>query len=495
MSEISRFNSRYAPASVGVGIVHIGLGAFHRAHQAVYIERWLNRHGGGDWGICAANIRSNKALVEQLNAQQGQYHVAEYQDSSHVSLREVNAIRDFIFAGEDVSVLLQRLVAPQTRIVTLTVTEKGYYLVPAEQRLRLEDPAIAHDIAHPQSPQTAPGILLEALRQRRAKGVPAFAVLCCDNMPDNGLRTRQAVIELAQCHSAELAEWIRTEVAFPCSMVDRIVPAMTEESRQALARELDCQDPAAVVCEAFSQWVVEDHFPLGRPDWEAEGVQMVADVSPFETMKLRLLNGSHSLLAYVGLLGGWHTVAEAVADPAMEAMLRLYMCDEAAPTLSLPDDVDVAAYAEQLLARFANDSLKHRLAQIAMDGSQKLPQRWLQGAQERLAQGGSIRATALGVAAWMHHVSGSDLQGNPHAVDDPQAARFEQLHAIHATPQARVDALLKMRELFPEALATDTGFRQAVLRAYLRLEQEGVGVCLSEIAEAGLDQYDEFGDN
>ncbi len=483
MPEIHRHNSSYTPASVGIGMVHIGLGAFHRAHQAVYIERWLNRNGGGNWGICAANIRSNKALVDQLDAQHCRYHVAENQDSRHVTLREVNAIREVLFAGENTDSLLQRLVAPDTRIVTLTVTEKGYYLVPSEQRLRLEDPAIMHDIAHPQSPKTTPGILLEALRRRRAQGIPAFAVLCCDNMPDNGMRTRLAVSELAQCQSAELAEWIRTEVAFPGSMVDRIVPAMTEETRQRLDRELDCQDPAAVVCEAFSQWVVEDNFPLGRPDWEAEGVQMVADVHPFETMKLRLLNGSHSLLAYVGLLGGWQSVAEAIADPGMQALVRRYMCEEAAPTLTLPAGVDVAAYAEQLLLRFSNDSLQHRLMQIAMDGSQKLPQRWLQGALERLAEGGSVEVTALGVAAWMRHVAGLDLQGRAQPVDDPMAARFAQLHEVHGAPQARVDALLSMQDIFPEALASDTRFRHAVQQAYLRLAQDGVSVCLRQISQ------------
>ena len=478
MIYVQTLRSDYSADRVGKGIVHIGLGAFHRAHQAVYLEKHLNRHGGGEWGICAANIRSNHALVDSLNEAGCRYWVAEYQDSAHVRLREVNAIREALYAGADKSWLLGRMAAPETRIVMLTVTEKGYCLVPAESKLRMDDPGIRHDIEQPLAPVTAPGLLVEALRLRRERMIPPFTVLSCDNMPDNGHRTRQAVTELAACQSEDLAEWIRAQVAFPSSMVDRIVPAMSEDSHRRLRDELECADPNAVMCEAFSQWVVEDNFPLGRPDWEADGVQMVADVRPFETMKLRMLNGSHSLLAYLGVLAGWTTVAEAMADPAMRSLLRHYLWEEAAPSLRMPDGVDVSAYAEDLLKRFANDSLQHRLTQIAMDGSQKLPQRWLQGTRERLRQGGDVSAVALGVAAWIHYVGGRDLQGRPHPVDDPLAETCRKLHDLDSTPQALLNAFFDLRDVFPADLAAHSGFYQAVLKAYRRLARHGVKACL-----------------
>lgn len=472
MGEITRVNSSYRPETVDTGIVHIGLGAFHRAHQAVYLERWLNRTGGGAWGICAANIRSNRALVDQLEAQDCRYHVAEYRDSNRVCLREINAIREVLFAGEDKQRLLQRLLAPSTRIVTLTVTEKAYHLAPSELRLLSDDPAIQHDITNPHHPKTVPGLLLEALAQRRERGVMPFTVLCCDNMPDNGARTRAAISQLARYRCPELAAWIDAEVAFPGSMVDRIVPAMTDEARDKVRAELDCADPAALTCEVFSQWVIEDRFPLGRPDWEGEGVQMVADVRPFETMKLRLLNGSHSLLAYVGILCGWQTVAEAVAQPEMATLVRGYM-GEARATLSLPAEVDVNAYGESLLARFANDSLRHRLQQIAMDGSQKLPQRWLLGAWESLDRGAPVPITALGVAAWMHYVRGSDLRGRQHVVDDPLAAQLKRIHEANPEPDALVSALLALGDIFPGHLAKHADFRQSVSVGYRALARDG----------------------
>ncbi|MFD2437003.1 mannitol dehydrogenase family protein [Modicisalibacter luteus] len=418
-----------------------------------------------------------------MRAQGQRYHVAEYTDSEHVTLREVAAIRETLYAGEDGpgrEALLDRMSDPKVRIVTLTVTEKGYYLSPAEGTLMVNDPAIIHDIEKPESPCTAPGMLVEALARRHRAGIPAFTVLSCDNMPDNGKRTRQAVIDLACQRDAALAEWIATDVAFPSSMVDRIVPAMTEQDFTRLA-DLGIDDAAAVVCEAFSQWVVEDDFPQGRPDWERDGVEMVNDVAPFEAMKLRMLNGSHSLLAYLGALDDVETVADAVSRHDIAALLKRYMQDEAAPTLAMPPGTDLETYAERLLARFANDSLRHRTHQIAMDGSQKLPQRWLAGAQSRLAAGGDIACTALGVAAWIRYTQGRDLHGQLHAVDDPMAETFAELHRRHAnSDEALVAAFLGLEAVFPKALALDGRFTQPVLAAYRSLTARGVVATLDD---------------
>ncbi|SFW74622.1 MULTISPECIES: mannitol dehydrogenase family protein [Pseudomonas] len=466
-----------------IGIVHLGLGAFHRAHQAVYLQRHLNRHGESDWGVCSANLRSNRTLVEQLREQDGRYHVAEYRDREQVTLREIGVLRQALYAGEggpDLEQLLHCMAAPQTRIVTLTVTEKGYCLSPSSGQLRSEDPAIAHDLAHPQAPRSAPGIVLEALRRRRAAGIPAFTVLCCDNMPDNGQRTRQAVSALAALQDKALAQWVEQQVAFPSCMVDRIVPAMDGESFRRL-EQLDCHDPAAVVCESFSQWVIEDHFPLGRPDWEVEGVQMVDDVRPFETMKLRMLNGSHSLLAYVGLLVGHETVFEAVSDVNLLHLIGRYMADEAAPTLDMPAGIDLAVYAHDLKARFANDSLQHRLRQIAMDGSQKLPQRWLLGAQQLLDQGRGIACIALGIAAWIRYCTQPLSADSAQVIDDPLSATFADLAGRFEGPSL-VKAFLDLDEVFPPELSTRAAFRDAVQGAYDALVRDGIGSLLPTFA-------------
>jgi fructuronate reductase len=483
MSVIQRISS--AGPAPEIGIVPLGLGAIHRAHQAVYLQRNLARHGGGDWGLCSANLRSNRALVDQLRKQDGRYHVAEYRDREQVVLREIAVLREVLYVGDggdELALLLQRMAAPQTRIVTLTVTEKGYYLSPTTGQLRVEDPAIAHDIAHPQAPRTAPGIVLEALRRRHAEGIAAFTVLCCDNMPDNGQRTRQAVSALAAAQDPQLAKWIDEHVAFPGCMVDRIVPAMDAAAFTRLNQQLDCQDRAAVVCESFSQWVIEDHFPLGRPDWEEEGVQMVRDVRPFETMKLRMLNGSHSLLAYIGLLAGHESVFEAIGDADLGRFIHRYMAEEAAPTLDMPEGIDLSMYARELCARFANDSLQHRLRQIAMDGSQKLPQRWLLGAQRLLDEGRSIACTALGVAAWIHYCGHPSPGSTTPIIDDPLSVTFADLAARLQGAQL-VDAFLDLGEIFPAALSDRSQFRDAVQHAYGALGRDGIRSILKTFPE------------
>ncbi|MBR9880821.1 MAG: mannitol dehydrogenase family protein [Gammaproteobacteria bacterium] len=472
-----------------IGIVHLGLGAFHRAHQAVYLARYLERSGDTAWGLCSANLRSSVGLVDGLRAAGHRYHVAEFTDSDNVTLREIGMIQQTLFTGRDsegqqgrdLEALLARLASSNVRIVTLTVTEKGYFLSPTSGDLLVDDAMIKADIASPNTPQTAPGILVEALARRRAAGLPPFTVLSCDNMPDNGRRTRNAIVQLAALRDSELADWISDQVAFPCSMVDRIVPAMTDADFVRLG-ELGVEDPNAVVCEAFSQWVIEDDFPQGRPDWEAEGVEMVTEVAPFETMKLRMLNGSHSLLAYLGAIDGVETVYDAISRPEFRALLRRYMLKEAATTLRMPDGVDLERYADELLARFANDSLRHRLAQIAMDGSQKLPQRWLHGALERLQDGHEVPCTALGLAAWIRYTSGVSLDGRQHEVSDPLASRFLELHERHGdAPEALVAAFLAQQDIVPAALAAQQGFADAVTDGYRRLINTGLAASLSTL--------------
>src|SRR5690554_271327 len=493
MPDITRISS--AEAKGQIAIVHLGLGAFHRAHQAVYLERYRQRSGNAAWGMSSANLRAGVALVEALRKAGYRYHVVEYTDCDHVTLREIGVIEETHFTGQeqragrsdsgqwgrDLAPLLNRMTSPATRIVTLTVTEKGYFLSATQDALLSDDPLIKHDIQNPHAPRTAPGILVAALARRRRASLPPFTILCCDNMPNNGQRTRAAVVQLAARRDAELAAWIEREVAFPSSMVDRIVPAVAASDGTRLA-ELGVDDANAVIAEAFSQWVIEDNFPLGRPDWEAEGVKMVADVAPFETMKLRMLNGSHSLLAYLGALDDIETVFDAVSRADMRELLRCYMLEEAAPTLALPEGTDLVAYADSLLARFANDSLRHRLHQIAMDGSQKLPQRWLQGALAQLEAGHEVPCTALGMAAWIRYTLGVDLHGYVYAVDDPMAGRFALLHDAHkGDHEALVQAFFELDTVFPSALAKHSGFVVSVMSAYRCLTTLGLDAALTAL--------------
>lgn len=465
MPEILRRQSNYTTESVGVGIVHLGLGAFHRAHQAAYIERWLANNGGGDWGICAANIRSNSTLIDQLTAQEHRFFIAEYSDREHVALGEIRSIRRALFAGEDKQELLNAMTAPATKIVSLTVTEKGYYLNPVSGALLEREADVVHDLTHPGSPRTAPGLVAEALRVRRASGIDPFTVLSCDNMPANGDRMQRAVCTIAEHNSAELSRWIERHVAFPSCMVDRIVPAVSSEIAGKLEKLLGFSDPAAVACEAYSKWVIEDTFSAGRPDWESVGVEMVDDVSTHETLKLRLLNGAHSLLAYAGLLRGKATVAEAISDPDLGALLADYF-EEAAASLPNVPELSLKAYSNALIVRFRNDALEHRLTQIAMDGSQKIPQRWLDGLAINLAQGRAVSATTRAVAAWMAYVSGKDQSGNTWQVDDPLAVRLADCHRTQLSADDVVDSLLNIGEIFSKQLPGNSAFRDTLVSAF-----------------------------
>lgn len=478
--------TRYEPSAIDIGIVHIGLGAFVRAHVAVYIERLLNR-SPCPWAISAANIRSNQTIVDTLQAQNNQYTVAEYASPEQLTLRQVSCVREVLFAGGgEVEALLERLANPQVRVVTLTVTEKGYFFDAAKGGLRTEAAEIQHDLANPAQPKTVIGILLAALRARRQNSQPPFTVLSCDNMPGNGRVTRAAVIELAMAQDAALADWIATEVSFPSSMVDRIVPAVTDETITQTTAQLSSSgapwaDNAPVACEAFSQWVIEDDFPSGRPQLEEVGAVMVADVAPWEAMKLRMLNGSHSLLAYLGSLQDLTYVSDCMAQPVYIEMLRRYMLEEAAPTLQMPEGTDLDRYADALLERFGNASLHHKTLQIAMDGSQKIPQRWLHGAQLQLQDGSTPCVTALGFAAWIRFLQGKSEHRQTIAISDPLAQELQDLSQQNLPPQEKVLAFLKHSLFSHLALAGHSNFVEEVTAALAIMDEEGVAAAMQRV--------------
>jgi fructuronate reductase len=473
---------RYDRAAVTPGIVHLGLGAFHRAHQAVMTEAVLNA-GARDWGIVAASLRSPD-MRDALAPQDGLYTVATREDDSE-SLQVIGALRGLHVAPENPGALLDAMCDPRTRIVSLTVTEKGYCHDPATGTLDEAHPDIRHDLSAQGAPRSAPGFLVEALHRRRTAGTPSFTVLCCDNLPANGATVRRVAIRLAELRNRDLGAWIAGEVAFPCTMVDRIVPATTEEDRVRIAAMLGLEDAWPVVGERFAQWVIEDRFPTGRPDWTLGGATFAADVAPFEHMKLRMLNGAHSALAYLGYLAGHETVAEAANDPVFARYLG-DLWAEIAPCVPAPPGVVLQGYAASLLARFRNRALRHRTWQIAMDGSQKLPQRLLGTARERLAQGRPIPHIALAIAAWIRFVGGVDEAGRPIEVRDPLAAPLRSaLDAAGPDPARRVAAALRFPAIFGEDLPRDAGFAAAVTQALRRLMDSGARAAVDGAARPG----------
>ncbi|MBO9495896.1 mannitol dehydrogenase family protein [Thalassotalea sp. G20_0] len=475
----------YDASELSAGIVHIGLGAFHRAHQALYTHEAISATGEFHWGICAANIFGGQELVADLQSQDNAYTVTEMNPDGSRTVKLATAIRQSLAVEDDRRPLLEVMAAETTRIVSLTITEKGYCLNPATGRLMLDNALIAHDLANPQNPKSALGLIVTALDQRRAKGIAPFTVLSCDNVPDNGKRARAAVIQMAEAMDKELAGWIREEVAFPCTMVDRIVPAMTEESFADVQAYLGTDDKGAIVTEAYRQWVIEDHFTMGRPPWDnVDGAMFVADVQPYEEMKLRMLNGSHSILAYLGYLAGYKTIDVCMQDPQFVKVTRHYMNNEAAATLEMPEPTDFASYAEKLIERFTNPGLKHQTWQIAMDGSQKVPQRWLNSARTLLAEDKAFAAIALGIAGWMHYVSGTDEQGNEIDVRDPMAEQLKATASQHQEhPEQQVKAFLGLDAVFDPALAKNERFVSEVTKAFHSIREHGAKQAMALLAQ------------
>ena len=386
----------YAPAAHGVGIVHLGLGAFHKAHQAALTDLALAAKGG-NWRILGVSLRSPKAS-EELAPQNGLYALIE-KGAEGTSARVIGAIADAICSAGDPEPTLQAMAAAPTKIVSLTVTEKAYGLNRATQGCDPSHPAVAADLAAPDKPQGVLGLLTEALRRRRAAGIAPFTVLCCDNLPENGTLLRGALVDFARNIDPALADWIAADVAFPSTMVDRITPAATEATLAEAQALTGTEDHAAVETETFFQWVIEDDFPQGRPAWETAGVIFTEDVPAFEAMKLRMLNGSHSMLAYAGFHAGLPFVRDVMAHAPMAKLVRRHLAAAAATLPPIPG-IDLIAYADALAARFENPGIAHETFQIAMDGSEKMPQRIFSAVPDARTHGVKIRPFAFATAPW-----------------------------------------------------------------------------------------------
>ena len=460
----------YDRSALRPGIVHLGLGAFARGHLAEYTEDALEKRFGA-WGIVGASLQRPDQR-DRLKPQDGLYTLLKLAPAGP-ELRIIGSVLDVLVAPEGPSALLARIASPETRIVSLTVTEKGYCHDPATGRLRADHPDILHDLENPEAPRSAVGILVAGLRLRRAEGRGPFTVLCCDNLPSNGHVLRGLVRDFAALTDDGLAAWIEAEGAFPATMVDRIVPATTEADIAEVAKLIGLDDAAPVIGEPFRQWAIEDVFADGRPDWHEVGAQMVSEVAPFEFMKLRMLNGAHSSLAYLGYLAGHETVAEASGDPVFARFLA-GLWDEIIPTVPAPQGVVLADYARALLARFQNPAIRHRTWQIAMDGSQKLPQRLLGTIRERLKAGGGIDYLALGVAAWMRYVTGTDEKGDAIDVRDPLAAELKRrADAAGRNPEALSTSLLGIEAIFGTDLPGEERFTKPVAAHLAALFDKG----------------------
>ncbi|WP_371194705.1 mannitol dehydrogenase family protein [Glaciecola sp. SC05] len=434
-----------------LGIVHIGIGAFHRAHQAWYTQNAMLK-SGGDWRITGVSLRS-ETVAQQLNPQDGLYTLVEQNadSSSHTLISVVDKV---LVAPQDPQRVLQQLCDKSTRIVSLTITEKGYCHDGASGGLNLSHPDIQHDLQNLASPRSALGFLVSAMQQRISERLAPFTVMSCDNLPNNGQLLRHLVLAFAEQVSPTLATNIQQQYSFPSSMVDRIVPAVTDEVVSDWAKTLGYSDQALVLTECFSQWVIEDDFVNGRPDWEGVGALLVSNVHVFETMKLRLLNGSHSAIAYLGYLGGLKTVAEVMRLPSYQMFIRGLMHDEIIPSLEVPPGMDLTVYCEQLIARFLNPHLHHQTYQIAMDGSQKLPQRLLNPLRSQLAGAGGINRIAVIIAAWIQYTSGVGLNGEQITVKDPLSTELAGLAIQHQHDVGTwVKEVFQLQAVFDESLS------------------------------------------
>jgi fructuronate reductase len=475
------------PWDVGPGIVHVGAGAFHRAHQAVYTEGAIanpvimsvapgmtqpNPHDHGtEWGIVAVAPRS-RAVVDTLATQSGLFSVTSLDDNGS-GTRVVGSITGVRHLASEPAGVVDLIADPAIRIVTLTITEKGYRLDPATGRLQL-DGGLRAELTGVVPPTSVPGLLLAALRARAARDGGPLALVSCDNLPTNGRRLRGAVLQALDAAGADAA-WVEANVTFPGTMVDRIVPASTGSTLASAEAALGVRDEAAVAAEPYSEWIIEDDFPAGRPAWDVAGAVLTSDARPYERLKLRVLNGVHSALAYLGALAGCETIDQALALPGMRQLLERFVADDVAPSVSPPPGRSVTAYGKSVLDRFANPAIGHRTLQVAMDGSQKLPQRVLHTAAGRLAAGVEPQWAALVAASWMRFAAGRSDAGRELPLDDPLAAELRRA----ARSPAPVDALLAIDAVFAPELAGNRVFRDSVAAWHAELAAHGVADVLA----------------
>lgn len=454
-----------------VGIIHIGIGAFHRSHQAVYTDDALAK-AGGDWRILGVSMRSKKS-ADALNPQNGLYCVVER--STHGDhVRVIGSIEKVLTLSEEREEVFTVLISPEIKIVSLTVTEKAYCLDRKNGGININDPIIAQDLRNPRQPESVIGLLCESLRLRKEKGVAPFTVLSCDNLPANGRQVKLAVVSYSKNISLDLSKWIDENVMFPCTMVDRITPASNAATYEDVAQLIGFKDLGAVETEVFKQWVIEDCFSSGRPDWDTGGAMFVNDVLPYELMKLRMLNGSHSLIAYLGVLLGHTFVRDVMNQPMLRTLVKRHL-QAAMKTLNPLNQIDFTQYADELIERFSDPSLAHETKQIAMDGTEKIPLRIIEPAIHALNNKQNFRTFAFTTALWMRYTLEYSDNGSTYTVEDPRIEKIRfALKNIEKKGKDVSLALHTLDNVFPNELLKNKKWMSTVAEILSTMFEKGV---------------------
>jgi len=461
------------------GIVHIGVGNFHRAHMALAIDDLLAAGLAQDWAICGvALLPTDEPLARAMQQQDGLYTLVEKHADGHWDTRIIGSITEVLFAPDDVEAVIAKMIDPAIRIVSMTITEGGYNFDRVTGEFMPDTPAIANDAQPGAIPSTVFGVVTEALRRRRAAGIAPFTIMSCDNIQGNGHVAKEMFTAFAELKDPDLAEWMPASVAFPNSMVDRITPGTTDQDKDKVEEIIGVRDECPVVCEPFFQWVLEEQFPTGRPPLHQARVQVVNDVAPYEKMKLRLLNASHQGLAYFAHLAGYHYVHDATQDPAMATFLRRYMDEEATSTLDPVPGVDLDAYKSELIERFQNPEVKDTVPRLCAESSDRIPKWLMPVVYDRLAEGLSVDLSAAIVASWARYAAGTDEQGNAIDVVDPLK---DELIPIAQSQRDNPMAFIDNKALFGD-LAQDPRFTDPYLEALNRLHKDGARATLDWLA-------------
>ncbi len=437
----------YDRSQITAGIVHIGVGGFHRAHQAYYTHRLMEKGIGTNWGICGVGLRGgDRKIKEVLEEQDYLYTLIVRHPDGRVENEVIGSIVDFLLSADDAEAIIEKLASPEIKIVSLTITEGGYNFNPTTAEFDFDNQDVQYELAHPESPQTVFGFLCAGLKKRMEAGIPAFTIQSCDNLQHNGAVAKKMLLAFANRLDSKLAEWIETNVSFPNAMVDRITPVSTSLDIEYLESTLSLSDKWPVTCEPFCQWVIEDNFSDSRPDWEQVGAQFVPDVTPYEKMKIRLLNAGHSVLGLLGSLYGYDTIDACMQDSLFVKFLRQFMDIEATPVLDPVPGIDLDSYKDSLLERFANPNIKDKLSRICLESSAKLPKFLIPTIRENLLREGSIEYATLVLAAWCYYSDkGVDQHGRELEIID---AMKETLHLAASQSEADKNAFLKLTAIF-----------------------------------------------
>ncbi|AGL18488.1 mannitol dehydrogenase family protein [Actinoplanes sp. N902-109] len=471
----------YDRSALRTGIVHFGVGGFHRAHEAMYLDRLMAEGKAMDWAICGVGVMPADARMrDALVAQDGLYTLVVKAPDGTWTPQVIGSIKEYLFAPDDPEAVLEKMASEQVRIVSLTVTEGGYNFNAVTGEFVADNPDVQHDLQPGNAPRTSFGLIVEALARRRARGLPPFTIMSCDNIQGNGHAAQRSFVAFATLRDPELGAWVQQHVAFPNSMVDRITPVTTDEDRAEVAERFGIDDAWPVVCEPFTQWVLEDAFPLGRPPFEDAGVQVVADVEPYELMKLRLLNASHQALCYFAYLAGYRLVHDAAQDPLFATFLLAYMDREATPTLAPVPGIDLGEYQHQLIDRFSNAQVRDTVARLCAESSDRIPKWLLPVIRHNLGTGGDILRSTAVVASWARYAEGTDEHGQPIEVVDRLR---DTLVPLARSQREDPLAFVKNRELFGD-LADNERFVSTYRSVLASLHSKGARATVEDLAGA-----------